>query len=87
MFSRDQRIEPQLALRILANFDRIIAENIKEQLKSKLSFKGHLHIYRFCDDVWTFVIKNVDIKLDHNETAHADRIEIVANNSRRIGET
>ncbi|GMM34723.1 transcription initiation factor IIA subunit gamma [Saccharomycopsis crataegensis] len=83
----DQRIEPQLALRVLANFDRIIAENIKEKLKAKLSFKGHLHIYRFCDDVWTFVIKNVDIKLDHNEVAHADRIEIVANNSKRIGET
>lgn len=93
----DQRIEPQLAMRILNNFDRIIADRIKEELHSKLTFKGHLHIYRFCDDVWTFVLKDVDLRLDENGTGsvnnnstdnliHADTIEIVANNSKKIGE-
>lgn len=81
----DQRIQPQLALKILSNFDRIITDRIKEDLKAKLSFKGHLHIYRFCDDVWTFVLKDVTIKLE-NDVVHADKVEIVANNSRRIGE-
>lgn len=74
----DQRIQPQLAMRILANFDRIVSESLKENVKSKLSFKGHLHTYRFCDDVWTFVIKDVNVKLDQNETITADKIRIVA---------
>ncbi|EER35465.1 transcription initiation factor IIA small chain [Candida tropicalis MYA-3404] len=63
----DEKIQPQLANRILNNFDRIIAENLKNEnnlAKSKLVFKGDLDTYRFCDDVWTFIIKNVIIKLN-----------------------
>merc|ERR1711964_110491 len=55
----DGRIEPQLAMKILANFDRSIAETLAEKVKSRLTFKGHLETYRFCDDVWTFLVKNV----------------------------
>lgn len=83
----DQRIQPQLAMRVLANFDRVVSDNLKENVKSKLSFKGHLSTYRFCDDVWTFVIKDVNVKLDHNETITADKIRIVACNSKKAGET
>jgi transcription initiation factor TFIIA small subunit len=82
----DQRIQPQLAMRILANFDRVVSDNLRDNVKSKLSFKGHLHTYRFCDDVWTFVIKDVNIKMDHNENIHADKIRIVACNSKKAGE-
>ena len=60
---------------------------MKENVKSKLQFKGHLHTYRFCDDVWTFVIKDVNVKLDQNETINADKIKIVACNSKKSGET
>ncbi|EDK46154.1 transcription initiation factor IIA small chain [Lodderomyces elongisporus NRRL YB-4239] len=62
----DEKIQPQLANRILNNFDRIIAENLKNDAniaKLKLTFKGDLDTYRFCDDVWTFIIKNVIVKL------------------------
>ncbi|KAI5970479.1 toa2 [Candida margitis] len=62
----DEKIQPQLANRILNNFDRIIAENLKNEsniAKSKLTFKGDLDTYRFCDDVWTFIIKNVLVKM------------------------
>ncbi|KAH3682855.1 hypothetical protein WICPIJ_006194 [Wickerhamomyces pijperi] len=65
-------------MRILSNFDRVVAENLKEKVKSKLTFKGHLHTYRFCDDVWTFVIKDVNVKLDNNDTINAEKIKIVA---------
>ncbi|ODV86460.1 hypothetical protein CANARDRAFT_6930 [[Candida] arabinofermentans NRRL YB-2248] len=81
----DQRIQPQLAMKVLANFDRITSEHLKE-VKSKLTFKGHLHTYRFCDDVWTFVIKDVNVKFEDGETANVDRFKIVACNSKKAGE-
>lgn len=40
--------------------------------------KGHLDTYRFCDEVWTFIIKDVKIKLDNQQTLEADRVKIVA---------
>lgn len=96
----DEKIQPQLANKILHNFDRIISELLKNELsiaKSKLTFKGDLHTYRFCDDVWTFIIKNVIIKLTDvsnsggdllgdNEIS-VDKFKIVACNSKRAGET
>merc|ERR1712080_311588 len=94
----DQQIQPQLANKILNNFDRVISDLLKSELgiaKSKLTFKGDLHTYRFCDDVWTFIIKNVLIKLtdvsnsgdmlNDNELS-VDRFKIVACNARKAGE-
>lgn len=92
----DGKIEPQLANSILNNFDRIISENLKAErgyCKSKLTFKGDLHTYRFCDDVWTFIIKNVQIKMtdvsnnDGNDSdLSIEKFKIVACNSRKAGE-
>lgn len=92
----DGKIEPQLANSILNNFDRIISENFRSEkaiVKSKLSFKGDLHTYRFCDDVWTFIIKNVLIKLtdisnndDNDSDLSVSKFKIVACNSRKAGD-
>ncbi|CAH2351913.1 transcription initiation factor IIA subunit 2 [[Candida] railenensis] len=92
----DEKIQPQLAMRILHNFDRIVSELLKSEAgiaKSKLTFKGDLHTYRFCDDVWTFIIKNVLIKLtdvstnDSNDNEiNVDKFKIVACNSRKAGD-
>lgn len=35
----DGRIEPQLAMKILSNFDRSIADTLAEKVKSRLTFK------------------------------------------------
>jgi hypothetical protein len=35
----ERRIEPQLAMKILANFDRSITEVLAEKVKARLSFK------------------------------------------------
>ncbi|KAI9888624.1 MAG: Transcription initiation factor IIA small chain (TFIIA 13.5 kDa subunit) [Vezdaea aestivalis] len=82
----NRQIEPQLAIKILSNFDRIITEVLSEKVKARLSFKGSLDTYRFCDEVWTFLIKNVQFKLDNSHTIHADRVKIVSCNSKRPGE-
>lgn len=55
-------------------------------LTSLLPPQGHLDTYRFCDDVWTFLIKDVNFKLDNGTTIHADKVKIVSCNSKRPGE-
>ncbi|KAJ2905407.1 transcription initiation factor IIA gamma subunit [Zalerion maritima] len=59
----DHTIDPQLAMKVLANFDRAVAEILGEKVKSRLNFKGALDTYRFCDEVWTFLIKHVNLKM------------------------
>ena len=40
--------------------------------------QGHLHTYRLCDDVWTFIVKNPTFKMEQNEQVTASKIKIVA---------
>lgn len=108
----ERRIEPQLAIKILANFDRSITEILAQQGNHKLSFKvtlnfhipridpfdpstaelicptrkGHLHTYRFCDEVWTFLIEDVTFKMNDNTPVQADKVKIVSCNSKKPGE-
>ncbi|MCJ1256918.1 Transcription initiation factor IIA small chain (TFIIA 13.5 kDa subunit) [Lignoscripta atroalba] len=80
------RIEPQLAMKIIANFDRAITEVLADKVKARLNFKGHLDTYRFCDEVWTFLIKDVSFKLDNQSTIQAEKVKIVSCNSKKPGE-
>lgn len=36
--------------------------------------------------MWTFVIKDVNVKLDQNETINAEKIRIVACNAKKAGD-
>ena len=48
--------------------------------------KGHLETYRFCDDVWTFLVKEVHFKAEGGVTFDAPKVKIVACNSKKPGE-
>lgn len=37
-----QRIDPQLAMKILANFDRAVAETLNDKVKARLQFKVNM---------------------------------------------
>ncbi|KAK2624420.1 hypothetical protein QTJ16_006370 [Diplocarpon rosae] len=83
----ERRIEPQLAMKILANFDRSITEVLADKVKARLTFKGHLDTYRFCDEVWTFLIKDVTFKMENSsQTVQVDKVKIVSCNSKRPGD-
>lgn len=56
------------------------------RLLTLVAGKGHLDTYRFCDEVWTFLIKDVTFKLDNQQTVSADKVKIVSCNSKRPGE-
>lgn len=74
------KIEPQLAILILTTFDKAINNNLKDLnlnntvskqssssggSSNKFTIKGDLHTYRFCDEVWTLIIKNCVLKLEN----------------------
>lgn len=42
-----------------------------------LTCQGHLHTYRFVDNVWTMVLENASFKTE-TETVAADKVKIVA---------
>ncbi|KAI0360583.1 transcription initiation factor IIA gamma subunit [Trametes coccinea BRFM310] len=71
-------ITPQLAMKVLQQFDKSLADIMVKQVKTKTTLKGHLHTYRLCDDVWTFIVKNPQFKMESNEVVSAPKIKIVA---------
>ncbi|QSL64256.1 hypothetical protein MERGE_000412 [Pneumocystis wakefieldiae] len=85
---REGQIPPQLAMKILLNFDKSITDNLTEKVRSRMTFRVSLvdlchYTYRFCDEVWTFIIKNPSFRLE-NDTLVSDKIKIVACNSKRF---
>ncbi|CAK9230082.1 unnamed protein product [Sphagnum troendelagicum] len=70
-------ISPLLAVKVLMQFDKSMQDALQTKVKSKTNFKGHLHTYRFCDNVWTFILENATFKTD-NETQNVDHVKIVA---------
>lgn len=51
-----------------------MAVALHSNVKAKTIMKGKLNVYRFCDDVWTFVVDNPTFKFE-SETVSADRIK------------
>ncbi|KAJ3531012.1 hypothetical protein NM208_g9069 [Fusarium decemcellulare] len=79
----DERINPQLAMKILGNFDQAITEALQKNVKARLQFKGSLDTYRFCDEVWTFLIKNVTFKMDSgSQSVTANKVKIAVSQGR-----
>lgn len=88
----DGRIEASLAMRVLETFDKVVAETLKDNTQSKLTVKGNLDTYGFCDDVWTFIVKKCKVTVEGNandndgdaqNTINVDKLRIVACNSKK----
>ncbi|XLS67572.1 hypothetical protein HN51_018595 [Arachis hypogaea] len=76
-------LSPELAIQVLVQFDKSMAEALETQVKSKVSIKGHLHTYRFCDNVWTFMLQDALIKTDDCQE-NVGRVKIVACDSKLL---
>jgi transcription initiation factor TFIIA small subunit len=73
-----QLLSPNLALRVLLQFDKSINTALSTRVKTKLNFKADkLNTYRFCDNVWTFMLNDVEFR-EVTELARVDRVKIVA---------
>ncbi|EGG18368.1 transcription initiation factor IIA gamma chain [Cavenderia fasciculata] len=73
-----QYISKNLHDKVLHQFDKSMNEALSTIVKSKYSFKGDLHTYRFCDNVWTFIIDDAKFTVDSGEPITVDRVKLVA---------
>ena len=85
---QSSQITPQLAMKVLMQFDRTMADVLNEGVRSKATIKGHLHTYRHCDEVWTFLLDSPTIKLHDGsgDVLTTERLKIVACNARKTAE-
>ncbi|OMO50819.1 Transcription initiation factor IIA, gamma subunit [Corchorus capsularis] len=78
-------LSPELAIQVLVQFDKSMTEALESQVKSKVSIKGHLHTYRFCDNVWTFILQDALFKNEDTQET-VNRVKIVACDSKLLSQ-
>ncbi|XP_041017228.1 transcription initiation factor IIA subunit 2 isoform X1 [Juglans microcarpa x Juglans regia] len=76
-------LSPELAIQVLVQFDKSMTEALEAQVKSKVNIKGHLHTYRFCDNVWTFILQGATFKSEECQE-NVGQVKIVACDSRLL---
>ncbi len=58
-----QLLSPNLAIRVLLQFDKSINAALGTRVRNRLNFKADkLNTYRFCDNVWTFMLNDVEFR-------------------------
>ncbi|KAJ8903291.1 hypothetical protein NDN08_004400 [Rhodosorus marinus] len=65
-------------------FDRAFSTALSNHVSSKAQLKGQLHIYRNCDNVWTFILNGATLKPNGGEETEVDSfMRIYAPDSRQ----
>nr|BAE38203.1 unnamed protein product [Mus musculus] len=81
---QSQQITPQLALQVLLQFDKAINSALAHRVRNRVNFRGSLNTYRFCDNVWTFVLNDVEFR-EVTELIKVDKVKIVACDGKNTG--
>ncbi|CAB3401901.1 unnamed protein product [Caenorhabditis bovis] len=77
-FVGEQMITEGLSKRVMESFDKSFNRILSQKAKNKVTFKGErLRAYRYCDNVWTFIMDNVDCR-EVTDKGKVDRLKIVA---------
>lgn len=83
-----EKITPDLAYKVLGEFDAAMVNALATKVNARATFKGHLDTYRFCDNVWTFVLTNASFKTSgsplYTPDIQVDKVKIVCVDSRFV---
>lgn len=72
-------IDPGTANYIFTQYDIAFAEAMNsESFKGKAHIRGDIDTYRFCDEVWTFDLRNVTVRAENDQYVKADALRVVA---------
>ncbi|KAK9823469.1 hypothetical protein WJX72_002954 [[Myrmecia] bisecta] len=58
------KLSGELAMKVMAQFDECFIDKLEHKVTAKGTFKGSLDTYRFCDNVWTFIMSDVAFKIN-----------------------
>ena len=62
---------------MLREFDKSINNALASRVKTRYTFKGTLSTYRFCDNVWTLLFKEIEFR-EAQEILKASNVKFVA---------
>ncbi|XP_074267761.1 transcription initiation factor IIA subunit 2-like [Silene latifolia] len=79
----DGTLTPELAIQVLVQFDKSMTQALDCHVKTKISLKGHLHTYRYCDNVWTFILHDALFKSETSQE-NVSQVKIVACDSKLL---
>ena len=67
-------------LQVLQQYDRSMSVALSTKVRTRYTFRGQLKVYRYCDNVWTCVLRNVEFKdsQHNNELITSEKVKIVA---------
>ncbi|CAI2349320.1 unnamed protein product [Caenorhabditis sp. 36 PRJEB53466] len=78
-FVGEQLIPDSLSKKVMDSFDKSINKTLPQRAKNKVTFKGEkLVAYRYCDNVWTFIMQEVDFRDQLDTNGPVGRMKIVA---------
>ncbi|KAM7520859.1 hypothetical protein LguiB_019821 [Lonicera macranthoides] len=82
----ESQVKSKVSIKDQGNGEVLAAMRYKvaEVTEGKVKFlKGHLHTYRFCDNVWTFILQDAHFKSDEIQET-VGRVKIVACDSKLL---
>uniref|UniRef100_A0A2I2YZD9 Transcription initiation factor IIA subunit 2 n=1 Tax=Gorilla gorilla gorilla TaxID=9595 RepID=A0A2I2YZD9_GORGO len=47
---------------ILLQFDKAINSALAQRVRNRVNFRSFLNMYRFCDNLWTFILNDVEFR-------------------------
>ncbi len=65
-------LEEKEAEIIFHNFDKAITNALINTVKTKATIRGPMHHYRNHDDIWTFMLKSITLKIENAVTVQSD---------------
>ncbi len=71
-------INSAIVTEVLNQFDRAMCKVLAHNVRTKLAVKGDLHTYRFCDNVWTFILHDAEFTDSAEVHVNVNKIKIVA---------
>ncbi|XP_037591234.1 transcription initiation factor IIA subunit 2-like [Cebus imitator] len=81
---QSRQITPQLALQVLLQFDKAINSALAQRVRNRVNFRGALNTYGFCDNVWTFVLNDVEFR-EVTELIKVEKVKTVACDGKNTG--
>lgn len=74
----NEMFDPQHKDLVLEHYEKAITEALGTHVKTKAIIRGAIDHYRNHDDIWTFFLKTIDVKIDGKHVKSNAKTEMMA---------